>query len=73
MPSRFAIAAGPNVALSCLICAASILTGPASILASGFGLGDALALARSMISRSQVATPSLAAHGQDHQADAALR
>jgi len=29
MPSFLAIAAGPNVALSCLICAASMLTGRA--------------------------------------------
>ena len=44
MPRRFAIAAGPNVARSCLICAASMLTGRPYVLAGGLRLGDALAL-----------------------------
>jgi hypothetical protein len=38
MPRRFAIAAAPNVALSCLICAASMLTGRPLYLPAAFAL-----------------------------------
>ncbi len=38
MPSFFAIASGPNSALSCLICAASMLTGRPLYLPAPFAL-----------------------------------
>src|SRR5215469_13637582 len=89
MPSFLAIAAGPSVALSCLICAASMLTGRPRYLPAAFALAMPSLCRSSMISRSQVATPArivsmsllvglrvsnrLAARAQDHQADATLR
>jgi hypothetical protein len=44
MPRRFATAAGPNLARSCLICAAIDADGSALVFAGGLCLGDALAL-----------------------------
>jgi hypothetical protein len=38
MPRRFAIAAGPNSARSCLICTASMLTGRLLYLPAAFAL-----------------------------------
>src|SRR4029077_1926652 len=58
MPRRFAIAAGPSSALSCLICAASMLTGPPLYLPAAFALAMPSRCRSSMISRSHAATPA---------------
>src|SRR3954447_20336423 len=58
MPRRFAIAAGPNSGLSCLICAASILTGQPLYLPAAFAFAMPSRCRSSMISRSHVVTPA---------------
>ena len=52
------VAAGPNSARSCLICAASMLMGRPLYFPAAFALAMPSRCRSSMISRSQVATPA---------------
>ena len=88
MPRRFAIAAGPNSALSRLICAASMLTGalctspqrspwrcPRLPLQHDLALPrrEACQDGQHQLAGRVAGVQPLAAHRQDHQTDAALR